>query len=70
MDSLNLLHPQLDAYTVRFEEALLDEIRDIMDNATEDQSGAYRDALSDTVRDWFVNHFKSKDARLHKQLGV
>ena len=51
-------------------EALLDEIRDIMDNATEDQSGAYRDALSDTVRDWFVNHFKSKNARLHKQLGV
>lgn len=28
MDLLNLLHPELDAYTVRFKEALLDEIRD------------------------------------------
>ena len=47
-------------------EKLLDEIRDIMDGATAD----YGTALSETVRDWFVNHFKSKDARLHKKLGV
>jgi hemerythrin len=47
-------------------ERLLDEIRDIMDGAEED----YGAALSETVRDWFVNHFKSKDARLHKRLGV
>jgi hemerythrin len=47
-------------------EKLLDEIRDIMDGATAD----YGSALSATVRDWFVNHFKSKDARLHKKLGV
>jgi hemerythrin len=49
-------------------EALLDEIRDIMD-ATHDRGG-YGEALSGTVRDWFVNHFKSKDARLHRKLGV
>lgn len=47
-------------------EHLLDEIRDIMDGA----STEYADALSTVVRDWFVNHFKSKDARLHKRLGV
>jgi hemerythrin len=47
-------------------EVLLDEIRDIMDSAEDD----YGTALSETVRDWFINHFKSKDARLHKKLGV
>ncbi len=47
-------------------ERLLDEIRDIMDGATSD----YSHSLSTVVRDWFVNHFKSKDARLHKKLGV
>lgn len=47
-------------------ERLLDEIRDIMDSA----STAYASSLSTVVRDWFVNHFKSKDARLHRMLGV
>ena len=47
-------------------ERLLDEIRDIMDEAEAD----YSSALSTTVAEWFINHFKSKDARLHKKLGV
>ncbi|MGB9141894.1 MAG: bacteriohemerythrin [Aestuariivirga sp.] len=51
-------------------EKLLDEIRDIMDAQQDNPSSAYEEGLSLTVRDWFVNHFKSKDARLHKQLGV
>jgi hemerythrin len=51
-------------------EALLDEIRDIMDAAEASPEPNYQSALSETVRDWFVNHFKSKDARLHRQLGV
>lgn len=51
-------------------ERLLDEIRDIMDAQQETPSSAYGDRLSSTVRDWFVNHFKTKDARLHKKLGV
>jgi hypothetical protein len=49
---------------------LLDQIRDIMDDY---EAGAYSDAgevLAITVRDWFVNHFKTKDARLHGMLGV
>jgi hemerythrin len=51
-------------------EALLDEIRDIMDDY---EAGAYTaadQALATTVRDWFVNHFKTRDARLHRMLGV
>jgi hemerythrin len=51
-------------------EALLDQIRDIMDDY---EAGAYTaadGALATTVRDWFVNHFKTKDARLHRMLGV
>jgi hemerythrin len=51
-------------------EKLLDEIRDIMDLQRDDPKSIYGDSLSSTVRDWFVNHFKSKDARLHKKLGV
>jgi len=51
-------------------EILLDEIRDIMDRAESGSAEDYGSALSETVRDWFINHFKSKDARLHKNLGV
>lgn len=50
-------------------ERLLDEIRDIMD-AHEAGSVDYGTPLSTRVRDWFVNHFKYKDARLHRMLGV
>jgi hemerythrin-like metal-binding protein len=50
-------------------ERLLDEIRDIMD-AYED--GTYADRkfeFAERLQDWFVLHFKTKDARLHKRLG-
>jgi len=47
-------------------ENLLDEIRDIMDGAETD----YTEALSATVGEWFIGHFQTKDARLHKKLGV
>jgi len=51
-------------------EKLLDDLRDIMDDAEEDTGKNYKTALTESVRDWFVNHFKTKDARLHKKLGV
>lgn len=51
-------------------EKLLDEIRDIMDAHEESGSADYQSTLSTTIRDWFVNHFKNKDARLHRLLGV
>ena len=47
-------------------ENLLDEIRDIMDDA----EANFSESLSATVAEWFVGHFKTKDARLHKKLGV
>jgi len=45
-------------------ETLLDEIRDIMDEAED----GYAETLSATVANWFVGHFKTKDARMHKNL--
>lgn len=51
-------------------EKLLDDLRDIMDDFEAGTGADYKKALSAAVRDWFVNHFKTKDARLHKKLGV
>ncbi|KAB2850925.1 MAG: bacteriohemerythrin [Hyphomicrobiaceae bacterium] len=51
-------------------ERLLDDLRDIMDAFEQNAYVDLDDALSSTVRDWFVNHFKSRDARLHRLLGV
>lgn len=51
-------------------EKLLDDLRDIMDDFDAGTDANYKKALGAAVRDWFVNHFKTKDARLHKKLGV
>jgi hemerythrin-like metal-binding protein len=51
-------------------EKLLDEIRDIMDAQRNAPSSLYENKLSTVVKNWFIDHFKSKDARLHKKLGV
>lgn len=51
-------------------ERLLDDLRDIMDDFDAGTQADYKGALALAVRDWFVNHFKTRDARLHKQLGV
>lgn len=49
-------------------ERLLDEIRDIMDDY--ELRGAFDDAtLAARLRDWFGEHFRTKDARLHGALG-
>ena len=45
-------------------EILLDNIRDLM----EDVSSLDEDQFGEQLRDWFVNHFSTKDARLHKFL--
>ncbi len=50
-------------------ERLLDEIRDIMDDY--ELHGTFDDAtLAERLQAWFGGHFGSKDARLHKRLGV
>lgn len=51
-------------------EALLDDILDIVN---EFDAGGYdrmSEELSRRLRDWFVGHFRSKDARLHRLLGI
>ncbi len=51
-------------------EKLLDDIRDIMDAHESGVFVDYESALGRAVRDWFIDHFKTKDARLHRMLGV
>lgn len=49
-------------------EKLLDELRDIMDRVEDD--GRYDEtALSNELREWFTNHFRTHDALLHRHGG-
>ena len=47
---------------------LLDEIQDMIFLFSED-SKMGKELLMDRLSDWFSNHFKGFDARLHDQLG-
>lgn len=49
-------------------EGLLDDIREIMDAFSDGSYADRRDALALRLRDWFVEHSKTRDARLHKHL--
>ena len=49
-------------------ERLLDELRDIMDDYRADGDDS-AGKLAAGVDAWFVNHFKTHDARLHARLG-
>ena len=49
-------------------EKLLDDLRDIMD-AYEEKSYFSDDEFAETVEHWFSEHFRTRDARLHKHLG-
>ncbi len=46
-------------------ERLLDEIRDLMDDY-EDAGAIDMDAFSRRLEHWFSEHFRTKDARLHR----
>jgi hemerythrin len=48
-------------------EELLDSIRDIMDDY-EERETLDEEEFGERLKDWFVNHFSTKDARLHKFL--
>ena len=50
-------------------ERLLDDIRDIMDAYEAGTYAEQREAFAERLEDWFVVHFKTRDARLHRQLG-
>jgi len=47
-------------------EHLLEEIRDIMDSHDRDAYFEYESILADQLRVWFADHFRTKDARLHR----
>ncbi|MDH3228469.1 MAG: bacteriohemerythrin [Alphaproteobacteria bacterium] len=49
-------------------ERLLDEIRDIMDAFEADESADYAEELGRRLEAWFTEHFRTKDARLHRFL--
>ena len=51
-------------------ERLLDDIRDIMDAHEDDTYAERKHVFADRLQGWFVEHFKTRDARLHKNLGV
>ena len=46
-------------------EDLLDQIRDMMDEMEQDSSGAVTKALGPRLNNWFGEHFRTRDARLH-----
>ena len=49
-------------------ELLLDELLDVIDSV--DDEGRYdRAALSHDLDEWFSDHFRTHDARLHHKLG-
>jgi hemerythrin len=50
-------------------ERLLDEIRDIMDEFEADETSDYAEELSRRLESWFTEHFRTKDARLHRFLN-
>ena len=58
---------QYDAFEAhkRDHEALLDELRDIMDRVEDDSYDEER--LANELEHWFSEHFRTHDARLHSR---
>jgi hemerythrin len=50
-------------------ERLLDDIHDLTDEA-DDPLGLDLEGFSERLSQWFLGHFSSHDARLHKRLGT
>ncbi len=51
-------------------DALLDEIREIMEEFESSGGRGYEDHLSERLGAWFGDHFKTRDARLHETIGA
>jgi hemerythrin-like metal-binding protein len=51
-------------------ERLLDELLQLLEDCEKGRYDDSRRRLSEAVQDWFVDHFKTHDARLHRVLGV
>lgn len=50
-------------------EDLLDQIRDMMDELEQDRSGETLKGLGPRLNTWFTEHFRTRDARLHRFLA-
>lgn len=50
-------------------ERLLDQLRDIMDHAVEDEGYCCCEDLGTDLEQWFALHFRTHDPRLHARLG-
>lgn len=50
-------------------EKLLDDIREIMISFDTGAYAAFEERLSSNLNDWFTNHFKTHDAKLHALFG-
>jgi len=50
-------------------EDLLDQLRDMMDELEQDRTGDVMKDLGQRLNHWFTEHFRSRDARLHKFLA-
>ena len=50
-------------------EALLDEIREIMDDHDAGLYDSAFETLAEKLQAWFTEHFRTHDARLHGRLG-
>jgi hemerythrin len=64
----NAHYAELEAHKEDHEE-LLDQLRDLMDEFTDDRA-AGATQLEQSLSDWFSSHFSTFDACLHSQLGV
>lgn len=51
-------------------ERLLDDIRDIMDAYEDGSYTERRHEFVERLQNWFIEHFKTKDARLHRQIRM
>lgn len=51
-------------------EKLLDNLLELMDSFDAGNFEGMSKDLSRCLKDWFVDHFKTKDSRLHRMLGV
>jgi len=51
-------------------ERLLDEIRDLMEAYDQGGDAVYDQAFAERLRNWFMIHFSSTDARLYRALGA
>lgn len=62
-------YDEFDAHKADHEE-LLDSLLGLMDSYDAGDFDGMSEELSQCLRDWFVNHFKTMDSRLHNTLGV